>query len=162
MCVEIWTISRDPDCHHKIYQNTFPCHVARRCDAGDDMLLDKPKFLPDRPTKLPPGMLGCTRRVATRPRDTKCPECAAEERRAKAAGGSTATASASVGSRHSSAQQTKSPSPSPSPSSNGKAAETIRRSLYLLDQQRAPSRTLSASPASGASDSPGEATTASS
>ncbi|KAI1471999.1 uncharacterized protein F4812DRAFT_416322 [Daldinia caldariorum] len=98
MCIEIWNTFRG--CSHRVYQNTSPCHVARRCDPKDDMLLDKTKFLPDKQFKLPPGMLECKHRLALRPKDTSCPECAREQRRtaaAAAANGNGATATRAGG-----------------------------------------------------------------
>ncbi|KAL7624467.1 hypothetical protein AAE478_006032 [Parahypoxylon ruwenzoriense] len=145
MCVEIWTIFRDPNCHHRIYQNTFPCHVARRCSGGDDLILEKSKFLPDKQTKIPPGFLQCRRKIATKPKDTRCPECAKEEHRVKA-GGSEGTASADLSSSVSSVQRITSPSP------DGKASEKIRHSLMLLERQRGPSLTITGAPASDGPD----------
>ncbi|KAI1412448.1 hypothetical protein F5Y13DRAFT_47406 [Hypoxylon sp. FL1857] len=84
MCIEIWNTFQL--CNHKVYQNTFPCHVARRCAPDEDLLLERSKFLPDKPPKIPPGLLECKLRVATRPKNSKCQECIREERRAKMAG----------------------------------------------------------------------------
>lgn len=61
------------------------------------MVLDKTKFLPDKQPKLPPGMLQCQRRVALRPKDTPCPECARVQWRAAAANGKATTTSLAGG-----------------------------------------------------------------
>ncbi|KAI0843745.1 hypothetical protein F5Y06DRAFT_10304 [Hypoxylon sp. FL0890] len=89
MCIEIWNAFQH--CNHRVYQSTFPCHVARRCAREDDLLLEKPKFLPDDPPKIPPGLLECKHRVATRPKGSKCTECMRQERKAKVAGNATAS-----------------------------------------------------------------------
>ncbi|KAI1300762.1 hypothetical protein F5Y03DRAFT_363463 [Xylaria venustula] len=75
MCTEIYNLFGDIQCQHREYQNTFPCHVARRCHAGDDHLLKEPVFLPAKPPIVPPGLLGCQVRRATRPVAGKCREC---------------------------------------------------------------------------------------
>jgi hypothetical protein len=46
MCTEVYNIFGDTECRHKVYQNTFRCHVARRCHPDDDQLLKEPVFLP--------------------------------------------------------------------------------------------------------------------
>ncbi|KAI1112942.1 hypothetical protein F5Y14DRAFT_236198 [Nemania sp. NC0429] len=75
MCIEVYNLFGDADCRHKEYQNTFPCHVARRCHPGDDQLLREPVFLPARRPNVPPGLLGCKVRKATRPMTGKCRRC---------------------------------------------------------------------------------------
>ncbi|KAI1649497.1 uncharacterized protein F4817DRAFT_313640 [Daldinia loculata] len=130
MCIEIWNTFRG--CNHRLYQNTSPCHVARRCGPKDDMVLDKTKFLPDKQPKLPPGMLQCQRRVALRPKDTPCPECARVQWRATAANGKATTTSLAGGTPSSSLEEQRLASPSP----DEKAAERVRDSLMLLEQFR--------------------------
>ncbi|KAI1201612.1 hypothetical protein F5X97DRAFT_331325 [Nemania serpens] len=78
MCTEVYSLFGDTDCRHKEYQNTFPCHIARRCHPDDDQLLREPVFLPARPPKLPPGLLGCKVRKATRPTMGKCRGCSSQ------------------------------------------------------------------------------------
>ncbi|KAI0965976.1 hypothetical protein F4678DRAFT_466940 [Xylaria arbuscula] len=75
MCTEIYNLFGDIQCQHKEYQNTFPCHVARRCHVGDDHLLNEPVFLPAKPPSVPPGLLGCKVRRATRPVAGTCRDC---------------------------------------------------------------------------------------
>ncbi|KAI0876352.1 hypothetical protein GGS24DRAFT_238251 [Hypoxylon argillaceum] len=75
MCTEVYNIFSDIECRHKEYQNTFPCHVARRCHPDDDQLLKEPIFLPARPPNVPPGLFGCKVRRATRPIMGKCRSC---------------------------------------------------------------------------------------
>ncbi|KAI0518562.1 hypothetical protein F5B22DRAFT_599712 [Xylaria bambusicola] len=88
MCTEVYNLFGDTSCQHKEYQNTFPCHVAKRCGAGDDQLLLKETvFLPTRPPNVPPGLLGCKVRKATRPVAGKCRDCT--RGRTQAADGST-------------------------------------------------------------------------
>ncbi|KAI8963020.1 hypothetical protein F5Y11DRAFT_168169 [Daldinia sp. FL1419] len=122
MCVEVWNTFRG--CTHRLYQNTSLCHVARRCDPKDDMVLDHTKFLPDQPSKLPPGMLQCKRTVALRPKDTPCPECAKEQHRAANSQGKTWESSSS------------SPDDEQTRGSPSRAAERVRDSLMLLEQFR--------------------------
>lgn len=83
MCTEVYTIFSDPECTHKEYQNTFPCHVVRRCNEDDDQLLREPVFLPTRPPNIPPGFLGCKVRKATRPVAGKCRACRKKHVRTK-------------------------------------------------------------------------------
>ncbi|KAI1158306.1 hypothetical protein F5B18DRAFT_100043 [Nemania serpens] len=78
MCTEVYSLFGDTDCQHKEYQNTFPCHVARRCHPDDDQLLREPVFLPARPPNIPPGLLGCKVRKATRPTKGKCRNCSSQ------------------------------------------------------------------------------------
>ncbi|GAW27129.1 hypothetical protein SAMD00023353_7300100 [Rosellinia necatrix] len=87
MCIEVYNLFGDASCRHKEYQNTFPCHIARRCRATDDQLLKEPIFLPARPPNLPPGLLGCQMRRATRPVTGKCRICHKKESRAEKASG---------------------------------------------------------------------------
>ncbi|KAK6955001.1 hypothetical protein Daesc_002631 [Daldinia eschscholtzii] len=139
MCIEIWNTFRG--CNHRVYQNTSPCHVARRCDSRDDMLLEKTKFLPDKQPKLPPGLLECKRRTALKPKDSACPECAKEQRRAATTvvavgnGDATITATFAGGTPSSSSDEQRLES---SPSPDGNAAERVRNSLMLLEQFRKP------------------------
>ncbi|KAI1184720.1 hypothetical protein F5B17DRAFT_410979 [Nemania serpens] len=78
MCTEVYRLFSDPDCQHKEYQNTFPCHIVRRCHPDDDQLLKEPVFLPARPPNIPPGLLGCKVRKATRPMMGKCRGCSSQ------------------------------------------------------------------------------------
>ncbi|KAI0121438.1 hypothetical protein F4776DRAFT_630850 [Hypoxylon sp. NC0597] len=94
MCIEVWNSFQL--CNHKAYQNTFPCHIARRCAPEDDLLLERPKFVPDDFPKIPPGLLGCKLRIATRPKNSRCPECIRAERKAKMTGGGTASSPADL------------------------------------------------------------------
>ncbi|KAI0106973.1 hypothetical protein GGR51DRAFT_516972 [Nemania sp. FL0031] len=82
MCTEVYSLFSDTDCRHKEYQNTFPCHIARRCHPDDDQVLKEPIFLPARPPNVPPGLLGCMVRRATRPRTGKCRGCTRKQLRA--------------------------------------------------------------------------------
>ncbi|KAI3317609.1 hypothetical protein HD806DRAFT_550386 [Xylariaceae sp. AK1471] len=75
MCTEVYNLFSDSECKHKKYQNTFPCHVVRRCNPDDDQLLEKPVFLPAKRPKVPPGLFGCNVRKATRPVAGKCRDC---------------------------------------------------------------------------------------
>ncbi|KAI0145295.1 hypothetical protein GGR57DRAFT_480814 [Xylariaceae sp. FL1272] len=75
MCTEVYMSFDDPSCSHKQYQNTFPCHIVRRCHPSDDQLLREPVFLPQPPPNIPPGFLGCKMLRATRPVKGKCLEC---------------------------------------------------------------------------------------
>ncbi|RWA13645.1 hypothetical protein EKO27_g1477 [Xylaria grammica] len=79
MCTEVYNLFGDIKCQHKEYQNTFPCHIARRCSADDDQPLKEPIFLPARPPNVPPGLLGCKVRRATRPVTGKCRDCRRRE-----------------------------------------------------------------------------------
>ncbi|KAI2617398.1 hypothetical protein GGR54DRAFT_607613 [Hypoxylon sp. NC1633] len=79
MCIQIYQSFRG--CKHKVYQNTFSCRVVQRVASDGDIVLDKTKFLPDKPPRIPPGMLQCKLRKATRPTDTACPQCAKDRRR---------------------------------------------------------------------------------
>ncbi|OTA65150.1 hypothetical protein K449DRAFT_431736 [Hypoxylon sp. EC38] len=94
MCIEIWNSFQL--CNHRVYQNTFPCHIARRCAPEDDLLLERPKFVPDNPPKIPPGLLECKLRVATRPKNSRCPECIRAEQKAKMASSGTASSPADL------------------------------------------------------------------
>ncbi|KAI1404086.1 hypothetical protein F4819DRAFT_448605 [Hypoxylon fuscum] len=96
MCTEVLNSFRG--CDHKVYQNTHLCRIARRLAPGEEALLDKPKFLPDKPPKLPPGMLQCKIRKATRPLDSGCPECKKAEIRKARAVSNGATRSSSLAS----------------------------------------------------------------
>ncbi|ORY64248.1 uncharacterized protein BCR38DRAFT_409631 [Pseudomassariella vexata] len=73
MCTEVQTLHHE--CQHRQYQNTYHCHIARRCDEKDEMILIQPTLLPTPPSKIPPGLLSCKRRVATRPTQGLCLEC---------------------------------------------------------------------------------------
>ncbi|KAI0015627.1 hypothetical protein F4780DRAFT_64253 [Xylariomycetidae sp. FL0641] len=83
MCTDVWTLFTDPSCNHTQYQNTFECHIVRRCSATDDMLLSETKFLPDQRGRVPLGMMDCKLRKATRPQSGKCRECVKKEWQAK-------------------------------------------------------------------------------
>ncbi|KAI1260852.1 hypothetical protein F5Y18DRAFT_243802 [Xylariaceae sp. FL1019] len=75
MCTEVYMCFDDPCCSHREYQNTFPCHIVRRCHPTDDQLLREPVFLPQPPPRMPPGFKGCKMRRASRPVKGKCREC---------------------------------------------------------------------------------------
>ncbi|KAI1428383.1 hypothetical protein F5Y12DRAFT_711019 [Xylaria sp. FL1777] len=79
MCTEVYNIFGHIMCQHKEYQNTFPCHIARRCRADDDQLLKEPIFLPAKPPNIPPGLLGCKVRKAIRPVTGKCQDCSRQQ-----------------------------------------------------------------------------------
>ncbi|OTA88085.1 hypothetical protein M434DRAFT_15139 [Hypoxylon sp. CO27-5] len=128
MCIEIWNSFQL--CNHRVYQNTFPCHIARRCSPEDDLLLERPKFVPDKPPKIPPGLLECKLRVATRPKNSRCPECIRAEQKAKMAGSGTASSPADLNASTLLDQTADSPSP------DKEAAKRVRDSLILLEQQR--------------------------
>lgn len=49
---------RFQDCGHRTLQNTFHCHIARRCSPDDDMLVVEAVFLPQQPRILV-GLLDC-------------------------------------------------------------------------------------------------------
>ncbi|KAI1499442.1 hypothetical protein F5X99DRAFT_284525 [Biscogniauxia marginata] len=149
MCIEVWT--RFADCRHKQYQNTFPCHIARRCQPGDDMLLGEPVFLPARPPRMPPGLLDCHVRVATRPCAGTCAECRKNKLRPKQEGAlhsssssdaalpPTETSSSTVSS---SSRRVTSPSPDP------QALERVRQSFIKITEEQ---RMVSGSSAGGRS-----------
>ena len=76
MCNDIY--NKFQECGCRVYQNTFQCHVVRRCGPEEDLLLPAgpPVHLPARTSKVPPGLLqGCERKVATRPQQGMCPAC---------------------------------------------------------------------------------------
>ncbi|KAI1248014.1 hypothetical protein MGN70_010262 [Eutypa lata] len=73
MCNDIYTWYLDCGC--SIYQNTFECHVARRCQATDGLTLRETVPLPAPPPRIPPGLLSCKRNAATRPVWGECPAC---------------------------------------------------------------------------------------
>ncbi|KAI1178167.1 hypothetical protein F4777DRAFT_595253 [Nemania sp. FL0916] len=75
MCTEVYNHYGDVDCRHKEYQNTFPCNIARRSHPDSDQLLKEPVFLPTTRPNVPPGLLGCKMRRATRPTAGKCRNC---------------------------------------------------------------------------------------
>ncbi|KAI0137198.1 hypothetical protein BJ170DRAFT_711292 [Xylariales sp. AK1849] len=93
MCNEVHM--RFQECRHRCYQNTYLCHVARRCSETEDMLLDEAQFLPTRPSKIPPGLLSCKTNVATRPVPGYCPECRGAKAMQQAAGTATPPSSSS-------------------------------------------------------------------
>ncbi|KAI5923824.1 hypothetical protein F4810DRAFT_667640 [Camillea tinctor] len=160
MCNQVWT--RFLDCQHKEYQNTFPCHVARRCRPDDDMLLAEPVFLPTAPPSIPPGMLNCQIRTATRPSRGFCLECRKKERAKKLSSSSSSssssasattnpatttptkqmTTSGSSSSFYSSNSSTTHRVASPSP--DPRALERVRQSFISVAAQQ---RSVSQSPA---------------
>ncbi|KAI0802300.1 hypothetical protein GGR55DRAFT_666377 [Xylaria sp. FL0064] len=81
MCTEVYNLFGDPKCQHKEFQNTFPCHIARRCRADDDQLLNEPVFLPTKPPSVPPGLFGCKISKETRPIAGKCRDCSRRQRK---------------------------------------------------------------------------------
>ncbi|KAI1278657.1 hypothetical protein F5Y07DRAFT_360658 [Xylaria sp. FL0933] len=81
MCTEVYNLFGDPKCQHKEFQNTFPCHIARRCRADDDQLLNEPVFVPTKPPSVPPGLFGCKVSKATRPITGKCRDCSRQQRK---------------------------------------------------------------------------------
>ncbi|KAI1636761.1 hypothetical protein F4809DRAFT_607666 [Biscogniauxia mediterranea] len=91
MCTEVWTLFAS--CHHKQYQNTCLCHIARRCHPNADMVLGEPVFLPAGPPAIPPGMLDCKKRVATRPSAGACLQCQRKERANKLSSASASSSS---------------------------------------------------------------------
>ncbi|KAI0010607.1 hypothetical protein F4779DRAFT_616414 [Xylariaceae sp. FL0662B] len=132
MCIEVWNRFRDADCHHRVYQNTFPCHIARRLQPEDDLILEHTAFLPTRPPKIPPGLLDCKRSIATRPTDGKCPECLKKARKAekaKAAGTQAIPPSNSTSSMSSALDNAM-------PSVDAKAVDRMRNSLLLVAQKQ--------------------------
>ncbi|KAI0595787.1 hypothetical protein F4775DRAFT_342631 [Biscogniauxia sp. FL1348] len=164
MCTEVWSLFTG--CHHKQYQNTCPCHIARRCHPNADMLLAEPVFLPAGPPAIPPGMFDCKKRVATRPSAGTCLQCQRKERANKLSSTSSASASASVSSSsstratptatgssssfsssNSSAHRIASPSPDP------RALERVRQSFIMVAAKQ---RSVSQSPATtaAAADTP--------
>jgi hypothetical protein len=80
MCTEVYNLFDDPDCKHREYQNTFACHIVRRCNENDNQTLKKTVFLPTNPPKVPPGLFDCKMRRATRPVAGKCPDCRRQQR----------------------------------------------------------------------------------
>lgn len=97
MCNEIWNLFQACQC--RVFQNTFPCHLARRCQPDDDLLLAEPIFLPAKEPKLPPGLLDCKQRKATRPVPGLCSRCkrAAVGKNAATGSGTETPASTSSG-----------------------------------------------------------------
>ncbi|KAI2467650.1 hypothetical protein F4781DRAFT_401204 [Annulohypoxylon bovei var. microspora] len=127
MCVEVWNVFQR--CNHRVYQSTFHCHIARRCGPKDDLTLQRTKFLPDKAPKLPPGILNCKIKTATRPLNSNCPECAKNERTAKVAG---ATPSQPAGLNSYKIGQP----PVTSPSPGGEGIQRVRDSLVMLEKYR--------------------------
>lgn len=73
MCNNIYWRFRE--CGHRELQNTFPCHIARRCQPGEDMLLARgPVNLPILP-RIPIGLLDCRQRTLIKGRAGWCPDC---------------------------------------------------------------------------------------
>ncbi|KAI0426994.1 hypothetical protein F5Y09DRAFT_46146 [Xylaria sp. FL1042] len=81
MCTEVYSIFGDPECQHQEYQNTFPCHIVRRCRADDDQLLKEPVFLPAKLPNVPPGLLGCKMIRAMRPVAGNCRDCGRRQKK---------------------------------------------------------------------------------
>lgn len=74
MCIEIRTYYQA--CGHYRYQNTHHCHIVQRCTPYDvKMTMERTLDLPARPSHIPPGMLDCKMRRATRPVDVMCGDC---------------------------------------------------------------------------------------
>ncbi|KAI2611389.1 uncharacterized protein GGS25DRAFT_519696 [Hypoxylon fragiforme] len=126
MCVEVWNIFQQ--CNHKLYQNTYLCHVAKRRPPNADNTMIETKFLPDREPKIPPGMFGCKLREATRPKSTPCPECARLARLAQGAARASKTTASSL--------STESGRSLTSPSPDASAVKQMRDSLIFLEQHR--------------------------
>ncbi|CAJ2510701.1 Uu.00g063260.m01.CDS01 [Anthostomella pinea] len=150
MCTEVWTRFLDSDCNHRQYQNTFACHIVRRCGPSDDQLLTEPVFLPAKPPKIPPGFLGCKLRVATKPEKGKCRECLKNELRAKR--GIPATEATPPSTSSSSDVSTTQYLASP-PSPDSKALERVRNSFIKISEQQrgTPQSTIRDRQASGGS-----------
>ncbi|KAI1104453.1 hypothetical protein F4804DRAFT_191555 [Jackrogersella minutella] len=126
MCVEVWNVFQR--CNHRVYQNTCLCHVARRTAPEDNLLLEQTKFLPDKLPKTFPGLLQCKLKVATRPKDSTCPDCVKKERRDKASGSQSIRSIVSLNSTPPSRRVT-----SPSPADG---IARVRDSLIMLEGQR--------------------------
>lgn len=100
MCNDVY--NKFLECGCQVLQNTFECHIVRRCAPTDDLLLRGPPVaLPARPSRVPPGMLGCERKVATRPVHGSCPRCQkaaakAESREDKSSSSSSSAAAATA------------------------------------------------------------------
>ncbi|KAI1388423.1 uncharacterized protein F4822DRAFT_429050 [Hypoxylon trugodes] len=126
MCVEVWNIYRG--CNHKTYQNTALCPVAKRCPPEADMTLDKTKFLPDNQPKIPPGLLQCKLKTATKPVASECPKCARQKQAARDG------ATSRSGSNQSTLRGQRLGSPSP----EGEGVKRLRDSLIMLEDYRKP------------------------
>ncbi|KAI1381406.1 hypothetical protein F4677DRAFT_440621 [Hypoxylon crocopeplum] len=111
MCVEVWNSYQG--CGHKTYQNTAPCQVARRGEPDSDYVLKRTKFLPDKPPKIPPGLLNCKLRIATRPKNSGCPVCARKARQGKEASGSNTADSSTMSDQSKTPGNNSRPKPKP-------------------------------------------------
>ncbi|KAI3341681.1 hypothetical protein F4824DRAFT_449667 [Ustulina deusta] len=124
MCTEVYQLFGDIRCQHKEYQNTFPCHVARRCRADDDQLLKEPVFLPAKPPNVPPGLLGCKVRKATRPVTGECRDCS--RRRIQAAQGNNNSSSSNNNNNGNSMMP-------PSASASANSVKSTGKAMNILD-----------------------------
>ena len=134
MCNDIY--NKYLECNCEVYQNTFQCNIARRCQPTDDLLLQgEPVVLPAQRSKIPPGLL-CDRKKATRPVHGSCPKCQRKAAKAESlsredkssSSSRTATAMLATPTKQR-AKLTKSPSSGVSSSMSGKspAASSGRR-----------------------------------
>ncbi|KAI1076501.1 hypothetical protein F5B20DRAFT_584163 [Whalleya microplaca] len=137
MCIEVWIRYREADCDHRQYQNTFLCHIARRSQPDDDLVMEHTVHLPEKLPKIPPGLLDCKRRIATKPIDGRCPECLKKARKANTAGTEGMPLSVSNASMVSNVSMVSSVlGNSAAPSAGEKAVEQVRNSLIKVAEKQ--------------------------